>query len=335
MSGDTKIGPVLDEGVETNLTDTAAKECFGLRRRSRSDSPKGLLSPKTLTPLVIPSSTGPTPQRVFNKKPSPITVDSPVDTPPNVPPKSARMLEDKFSPQSRTPFTPLSSSTYTPLSSTANISLSSTATPISASEGRISPFPAISNMRGPSPMGHSRGQSDTGSERAACTMGHRREQSEASIMDRGRPKKRTEGSPITLKRTTDKRTLLAEQKAFETLPEGIKATDAQQKWNAEEIQALKKQAVGQAAKFEVLGMKDVESLSRVCLNQIGVCLLAGIELRRLTNASCIRNSVLLTNVANTSEKHIILSDPAVATCTSVYVPIYARHARPNFPIIPS
>jgi hypothetical protein len=114
-------------------------------------------------------------------------------------------------------------------------------------------------------MGHSRGQSDTGSERAACTIGHRREQSEASIMDRGRPKKRAEGSPITLRRTPDKRTLLAEQKAFETLPEGIKPTDAQQRWKAEEIEAIKKQAIGQAAKFEVLGMKDVELLSRVCL----------------------------------------------------------------------
>jgi hypothetical protein len=266
MSGDAKVGPMLDESVETVIADAATNknESIGLRRRSRSGSPKGLLSPKALAPLVIPSSTGPTPQRVVAKKQSSITADSPVDTPPSVPPKSARMLEDKFSPQSRTLFTPLSSSTYTPLSgTTANLSLPSTATPISASEGRISPFPAISNKRGPSPMGHSRGQSDTGSERAACTMGHRREQSEASIMDRGRPKKRTEGSPITSKRTPDKRTLLAEQKAFETLPEGIKAADAQQRWNVEEIEALKKQAIGQAAKFEVLSVKDVESLSRV------------------------------------------------------------------------
>jgi hypothetical protein len=258
----------LDERVEANSADAATntKESIGLRRRTRSGSPKGLLSPKNLAPLVIPSSTGPTPQRIAPKKQSSITVDSPVDTPPNVPPKSARMLEDKFSPQSRTPFTPLSSSTCTPQSNTAaNLSLPSTVTPISAPEGRISPFPAISTKRGPSPMGHSRGQSDTGTERSACTMGHRREQSEASIMDRGRPKKRAEGSPIMLKRTADKRTLLAEQKAFEALPEGIKATDAQQRWNAEEIVALKKQAIGQAAKFEVLGLKDVESLSRVCL----------------------------------------------------------------------
>ena len=84
-------------------------------------------------------------------------------------------------------------------------------------------------------------------------------------MDRGRPKKRAEGSPITLKRRPDKRTLLAEQKAFETLPEGTKAANAQQRWTAEEIEVLKKQAIGQVAKFEVLGMKDVESLSRVCL----------------------------------------------------------------------
>src|ERR1700728_3543139 len=130
MSGDTKVGPVLDESVETNSVDAAAnkQESIGLHRRSRSGSPKGLLSPKSLAPLVIPSSTGPIPQRIVTKKQSSITVDSPADMPPNVPPKSARMLEDKFSPQNRTPFTPISSSTYTPLSSTAaNPSLSSTA----------------------------------------------------------------------------------------------------------------------------------------------------------------------------------------------------------------
>jgi len=266
MSGDTKIGPVLDESVEAISADNSGnnKGGIGLRRRSRSGSPKGLLSPKNLTPLVIPSSTGSAPQRIITRKPLCVTADSPVDTPPNVPPKSARMLEDKISPQSRTLFTPISSSTYTPVSSTTtNPSLPSTATPISTSEGRTSPFPSISSKRGPSPMGHARGQSDTGSERAVCTMGHRREQSEASIMDRGRPKKRAEGSPISVKRTPDKRTLLAEQKAFETLPEGIKAVDAGQRWTVEEIEALKKQAVGQAAKFEVLSMKDVESLSRV------------------------------------------------------------------------
>lgn len=180
-------------------------------------------------------------------------------------------------------------------------------------------------------MGHSRGQSDTGSDRTAHNIGHRREQSEASIMDRGRPKKRTEGSPITLKRSLSKqRAQQVEQKAFETLPEGIKASDAQQRWSQEAIDALKKQAMGQAAKFEVLGMKVVESLSRVSVYSKFDLIPHFISHRQTANALCIRNSEPLTNVANTSVKHTILSGPVVTTCMNAFVLIFAHHAQLSF-----
>lgn len=79
-------------------------------------------------------------------------------------------------------------------------------------------------------------------------------------MDRGRPKKRMDGSPIKRKpsiRSTE------EQKAFETLPQGFKATEANASLPSDEIEILRKQAISQASRFEVLNSKDVDILSRV------------------------------------------------------------------------
>jgi hypothetical protein len=85
-------------------------------------------------------------------------------------------------------------------------------------------------------------------------------------MDRGRPKRRADASPINHKRTLSKQSqLAAEKKAFETLPEGFKAVDISSRLPKTELDALRHQAIGQAAKFDVLCMKDVESLSRVSL----------------------------------------------------------------------
>jgi hypothetical protein len=109
-------------------------------------------------------------------------------------------------------------------------------------------------------MGHSRGQSES-TQRQAYTSNHRRGESETSIMDRGRPKRRADGSPIT--RTMSKRSASQEQKAFESLPRGIRATDASSVLPSSEVETLRKQAMGQASRFEVLNSKDVESLSRV------------------------------------------------------------------------
>lgn len=79
-------------------------------------------------------------------------------------------------------------------------------------------------------------------------------------MDRGRPKKSiSEG----VKRSESRSNKSAERLAFETLPKGWKAPDAVNMLDASEAAALNKQALQQAARFEVLRKTDVDSLSRV------------------------------------------------------------------------
>ena len=97
-------------------------------------------------------------------------------------------------------------------------------------------------------MSHKRGQSDSG-----------------SIMERGRPRKRTDGTLIGTKhkRTESKRSLSAERRAFETLPQGFRPQDALMKLDHAETVHLQKQALGQAARFEVLRREDVDNLSKV------------------------------------------------------------------------
>ncbi|APA11955.1 hypothetical protein SS1G_05511 [Sclerotinia sclerotiorum 1980 UF-70] len=294
-------GPTLDEGAEI---DSHFNEVNNFKKqrsnsKSRSRSPYQPLSPKSLAPLVIPSRNAPMPQRVRTKS-SPSTLRSP--TPPQVPPKSARMMEQ--SPHHKcSPFTPSSS-----------MSLSTTATtPSSELEGRSSPKPWINTGRSspkpwmmnffsgrsspklgkngssimqqqsvnssittlplPTPRrrspGHSRNQSETiptqqqRSESFSNGASHRRRESESStsIMDRGRPKKRSDGSPI--KATSSKRApTLEEQLAFEHLPQGVKAAQASSKLTQTEMETLRCQAIGQVCRFEVLNSKDVDDLSR-------------------------------------------------------------------------
>jgi hypothetical protein len=78
-------------------------------------------------------------------------------------------------------------------------------------------------------------------------------------MDRGRPRKRSDG----IKRSASKASKSAERRAFETLPKGWKVTDAAQMLEQAERVALHKQAMQQAARFEVMRKEDVDSLSRV------------------------------------------------------------------------
>lgn len=266
-------GPAFDENAEMGILDSEntqgeANGNYQPSHRTNSASPKRQpLSPKSLAPLVIPVTSAPQPQRLMRQTSSNRLRSG--SSPPDVPPKSARMKES--SPYSRgSPYTPMSSTTTLSLStaptSVSNTPLSAlpgsgTTTPTScALEGRSSPKPWTGPVIVPSPMGHSRGQSET-TQRSGYTMGHRRGESEASIMDRGRPKKRPDGSPI--KRSMSKRSASQEKKAFESLPKGIRATDAASTLPSSELETLRRQAMGQASRFEVLHAKDVESLSRV------------------------------------------------------------------------
>jgi len=86
-------------------------------------------------------------------------------------------------------------------------------------------------------------------------------------MDRGRPRKRYDVIPggIAIGRSASacKRSKSADRRAFESLPRGWKATEAVAALDQSEAAALQKQALQQAARFEVLRKGDVEALSRV------------------------------------------------------------------------
>jgi hypothetical protein len=300
-------GPALDENAEVEIQ---CNDSNKNTRKRRSGSPRQPLSPKILAPLVIPGTSAPQPQRlVYQNSMGRLRPDS---TPPDVPPKSARMIGG--SPYSRSsPFTPMSASTTSLPITTAPTSLHNT--PNSAPEGRSSPKPwSAGPAPQPAAMGHSRGQSET-TQRVGHVMGHRRGESDASIMDRGRPKKRLDGTPIT--RSSSKRAASTEEvKAFEYLPQGYRPATAPTSLPASEIDYLRKQAFGQASRFEVLSSKDVEVLSRVHPPPPS----------KHPVLTSNRNSAVSTSAANTSAKLTAPSAPAAATSTTASALSCARPA---------
>jgi hypothetical protein len=83
-------------------------------------------------------------------------------------------------------------------------------------------------------------------------------------MERGRPRKRSEtAGAAAVKRTASKRSKSTERRAFEQLPKGWKSSDAIKMMDQSEAAAVQKQALQQAARFEVLKKDDVDNLSRV------------------------------------------------------------------------
>ncbi|KAK0109331.1 hypothetical protein ONS96_003150 [Cadophora gregata f. sp. sojae] len=308
-----------------------APTSYSFRNKSRSASPKQQpLSPKSLAPLVIPQSSSSQSQRLTrqssNSRMRSRSGSGSCGTPPDVPPKSARMKEGSPHPRA-SPYTPMSGSSSSLLSaSTAATSLSTTpntpfALPQFPQEGRSSPKPLpnpqfpLEGRSSPRPwngtscspvtssttlghMCHTKSSSDAAQHSLShqrsfpvgpTLKGHRRHESEssASIMDRGRPKKRSpsEGSPVkrssskrspsipastgnppsrtqTQSPTNSPRDRSEEQRAFEHLPTGHSATTAHTHLPSSEIATLRKQAIGQASRFQVLCTKDVEGLSR-------------------------------------------------------------------------
>ncbi|EHL01212.1 hypothetical protein M7I_2909 [Glarea lozoyensis 74030] len=152
------------------------------------------------------------------------------------------------------------------------------ATPVWTPDSQRSPkqwaSPTPSSSVASPQVSHTRGQSESSHpghlKKGDKVSGHRRGESETSIMDRGRPKKRPDGSPVkqptgtttTRSRTASRSSPTEEQKAFATLPQGIRASNAASVMPMSEIEALRKQAFGQASRFDVLSSKDVDNLSR-------------------------------------------------------------------------
>ncbi|PSR99035.1 Up-regulated during septation-domain-containing protein, partial [Coniella lustricola] len=98
----------------------------------------------------------------------------------------------------------------------------------------------------------------------SSTSSHRRNISESgSIMDRGRPRKKSDTS---LKQAASLASKGTERRAFEQLPKGWRMADAVQMLDLTEISALHRQALQQLERFEVLKKTDVDSLSRELRN---------------------------------------------------------------------
>ncbi|KAI7784921.1 hypothetical protein LA080_008952 [Diaporthe eres] len=235
-------------------------------------------SPKNLPPLVIPVQTSSLPKLTRQLSLSRLRSGSTGSAE-----SSIRPTRTEESPRTRSPYTPHSASltASTPMSSapSSTFSNSSLPTPVSGNtEPRASPKPwkGEANQAGletPKDQGNEFGQnmatprSAVETRSASSFSSHRRNVSEsgsvtASIMDRGRPRKRNDG----LKRSASKTSKSAERRAFETLPKGWKVTDAAQMLEQAERVALHKQAMQQAARFEVMRKEDVDSLSRELRN---------------------------------------------------------------------
>ncbi|KAL2126204.1 hypothetical protein VTI74DRAFT_1480 [Chaetomium olivicolor] len=230
------------------------------------------LSPKSLTPLVIPTSHSAAPPLARQMS---LGMLRSGNTPVEPPIRSAR-TED--SPRARTPFTPLSASLTTPRSAaTTTVTASTLPTPISAPvsapiEQRASPTPwdkstncpHVGTLNQSTCEASSTPKMEMNDPMQNVGLGHRRQQSESgSIMERGRPRKRSEAcGTATLKRTGSKRSKSSERRAFEQLPKGWKASEAVNMLSPPEVASLQKQALQQASRFEVLRKEDVDSLSR-------------------------------------------------------------------------
>ncbi|KAG7137544.1 hypothetical protein HYQ45_005208 [Verticillium longisporum] len=249
----------LDENAELEFSPTTEPLSY---QRSASEAPRQPMSPKNLAPLVIPPPhtgmfSGLTRQLSLSRLRSGNTPSDSVQ-------RSARTDD---SPLFRTPYTPLTASTSltTPMSSTTTHSAVALPTPVSAPllDVRASPKPSEAVAFTGSSSSNNTPKKEI--ESRAVPMGHRRGQSETgSIMERGRPRKRTDrkDGSVSAHRAESARTRSTDQKAFEELPSGCKASEAANQINQIELLALQKQAFGQASRFEVLRKEDVESLSR-------------------------------------------------------------------------
>ncbi|KAF2200515.1 hypothetical protein GQ43DRAFT_70023 [Delitschia confertaspora ATCC 74209] len=212
---------------------------------------------KPLSPILSPSN--PKPALKLDTSTSFLeTIDLDLDLPPEVPPKSPS--QRKGSPAPKLNLKASKPQLITPASATS-------ATPVSAVETRRSPnvtlaalpmlFPAtFTSTSLPSSAVERRGSPKT--QRRDPLSAHGRNMSDTSIMDRGRPTRRS--SKRQRSRTcSDANT--PESDSWK-LPTGMRATDASKFLNVVDKKQLHKQALDQAEKFEVLNKRDVASMSR-------------------------------------------------------------------------
>ncbi|KAK1970091.1 hypothetical protein LY78DRAFT_570657 [Colletotrichum sublineola] len=264
-------GSFTSTAADINMSTYTTPACSPERHQRstlETQTPRPLASPKQLAPLVIPTHIGNVPsltKQVSNSRMR--SGSSGYDTA-----QLSARTDDSPRSQSRTPYTPLTASTAltTPLS--ACHSIQSATTPASAPimEGRDSPMPWENNSTPTATVSSScNHDASSGPETSYAFRPylntHKRGQSESgSIMDRGRPRKRSDvrNNNGPLKRSCSTRNKSAERRAFEELPTGWRADEAASHMEQDELAALQTQAFGQASRFEVLRKEDVEALSK-------------------------------------------------------------------------
>ncbi|KAK8056468.1 hypothetical protein PG993_001695 [Apiospora rasikravindrae] len=230
------------------------------------------LSPKSLAPLTIPSQGGALPRLARQLSLSRLRSGNNHHEPSTL---SAKVDESNQRSHQVSPYAPTlaASSSNAPRSAATS---STSPVPMSAPfDSRSSPRPwersgsttpvTTTQHSHPDPTTTPQANLEL-AQRSATVTSHRRNKSEsASIMDRGRPRKRSDGTPVGggLKRAASKKSKDEDQRrAFEELPQGWKPKEAATQLDQAEADYLHKQALGQVLRFEVLKKDDVESLSK-------------------------------------------------------------------------
>ncbi|KAM3459771.1 hypothetical protein NHJ6243_006604 [Beauveria neobassiana] len=205
-------------------------------------------SPRKLAPLVIPPSNAPPPRLQSKHSSSQLRSGS------SPPAETCRSGRFELGTPTIGRLTPASTPDLSvPRSATATeLSTSTLPTPISA---------APTDQKSSPRLWESYTLSNEDGSRTTNASSHRRTGSETSCtMDRGRQSKRNEkGSKTGDAKSTNNS---SERRAFEELPTGWRPCEAISKLNANNVMALHKQALGQAERFEVLKVEDVEALSK-------------------------------------------------------------------------
>ncbi|KAF2741055.1 hypothetical protein EJ04DRAFT_112880 [Polyplosphaeria fusca] len=188
------------------------------------------------------------------------------DMPPEVPPKSS-FFERKGSP---VPPRLASKASATQLATPATMASGRT-TPLSAVDIRRSPaitaplttpLSAISNpFSATSPLSGTERHGSPRIEKRDPLASHNRNQSDTSILDRGRPVRRSSKRQRSRTMSETGNVESPVQDGWK-LPKGMRVVDASVRMNETDKELLHKQALDQADKFEVLNKRDVASLSR-------------------------------------------------------------------------
>lgn len=90
--------------------------------------------------------------------------------------------------------------------------------------------------------------------------------SDASVMDRGRPIRRSNSKKPRSRTNSEATDATAQAADTWKLPRGMRAVEANMHMHDTEKETLRKQAHDQAEKFEVLNKRDVASTSRVSVH---------------------------------------------------------------------